>query len=120
MSHSGVKGVGCSEEFIARSLHLSVRQVREILANSKKKMMEHRSFTEMKELLDAGDLFPDTHEDDHDLEFYTPTSFSFVDHTTKTTGAGEDDGAAAPQSDGNSRTVRRGPKITPLVPSPDL
>lgn len=120
MSHSGVKGVGCSEEFIARSLHLSVRQVREILANSKKKMLEHQSFAEMKDLLEAGDLFPDTHEDDHDLEFYTPTSFSFAEHSTKTTGSGEDDGSVTPQSEGGGRIVRRGPKITPLVPSPDL
>jgi hypothetical protein len=120
MSHSGVKGVGCSEEFIARSLHLSVRQVREILANSKKKMMEHKAFKEMKELLDAGDLFPDSHEDDHDLEFYTPTGFSFVEHSTKTTGAGEDDGSVSQQGDSSGKVTRRGPKITPLVPSPDL
>jgi hypothetical protein len=123
MANSGINGIGCTEEYIAEALHLSLRHVRETLAHCKKKMNTHELIAEMKDLHSTGDLFPQSHADDDDLDFYTPTGFSFVSHDTRTHGAGEDDGTvvaapvdgAAPQ-----RIIRRGPKITPLVPAPDL
>lgn len=119
MEHEEIAQVGCSEDAISKALHISIRQVREIISKSKRALLSHPAFQEMKDLLKSGDLFVDTHEDDADLDFYTPTSFSFVEHNTRTTGSGEDDGTVAKTEDGK-KTVRRGPKITPLVPSPDV
>jgi hypothetical protein len=123
MAESGINGIGCNEEYIAEALHLSLRQVRDTLNHCKKKMGMHELISEMKDLHSTGDLFPESHADDDDLDFYTPTGFSFVNHDTRTHGSGEDDGTApAPAAEGSTgqRVVRRGPKITPLVPAPDL
>lgn len=121
MAESGVVGNGCSEEFISKSLHISVRQVRDAISSAKKKMMTHKTMIELRDLCRSGDLFPDSHSDDGELDFYTPINFSFVEHTTRTSGSGEDDGAPAAETGNNGRrVVKRGPKITPLVPSPDF
>jgi hypothetical protein len=121
MAESGVIGNGCSEEFISKSLHISIRQVRESIATAKKKMMTHQTMIELRDLCRSGDLFPDSHADDGELDFYTPTNFSFVDYSSKTTGSGEDDGVVPAETGNNGRRiVKRGPKITPLVPSPDF